>query len=301
MNSVNAIMARANKTNGELADMKQKVADSGGLLGGNTGIHIMGGGGPTADEIANKEKTDRWAIDDAIKSARSIGGRAATQLASGLIAAQTARRGQDIGAETAIAQQNVTARGQDINANSDVNRNQVAIRGQDIHANSDAARIGIEQGRLGIEGERTGILKAADTRAEKRSGIETGILQGQADDAGLLRGARGELNAAITTGDMTKIEAAKAKVIAAGGKFDKPNNEFTAVTDNMGINVTRTNKDTGAVDIINPKTGAVTSIAAPGAKMTPQQEHQSALQRAGNDAAKIKAINDLARKNGVIQ
>jgi hypothetical protein len=42
------------------------------------------------------------------------------------------------------------------------------------------------------------------------------------------------------------------------------NNEYTTTTDSMGLNITRTNKNTGAVDVIDPKTGGIrASIAAP--------------------------------------
>lgn len=174
-----------------------------------------------------------------------------------------------------------------------------------ITANLEAQRINNAtneaQQRYAIDQSRLGILQSDAARANDKWGIESGILKGQAADSEMIRSARTELSAAISSGDQAKIEAAKAKAVAAGIKFDKPSNEFAAVTDSMGMNITRTNKDTGAIDIIDPKTGAVKSIAAPGQQLSPQQELQLALQRAAGDPAKVKAINDRARANGVIQ
>jgi hypothetical protein len=54
------------------------------------------------------------------------------------------------------------------------------------------------------------------------------------------------------------------------------------------MNVTRTNKDTGAIDIINPKTGEVRSIAAPGARpAAPTYEAFAAQVQARNPGAKL--------------
>lgn len=250
MAGVNGIMARENAARQSMIDSQRTDIQPGG------GFSTLGDGGI---EAANAEKTARWRQDDLLsKSMRNpAAGQVALASASGQnqIATEGIRqvgqfRGQDMNFSSDMVRNGITARGQDLSAQSDANRNGVMMRGQDISAAEAARRLGVQQ--------------ADSARANDKWGIERGILQGQAADSEAVRGARGELNAALASGDPAKIEAAKAKAVAAGVKFDKPNNEFTAVTDSMGMNVTRTNKDTGAVDIINPKTGDVKSIPAPG-------------------------------------
>lgn len=250
MAGVNSIMARENKARGEMIDASIKA-------NGGNGVAILGDGGI---EAANAEKTARWRQDellDKVKSTPALAG-----VAQGIVAgnSQLAAEGMRSAANyaTEIARQGITARGQDLNAISDANRNAVTMRGQDISANADAQRLGIDRSRLDLAGQD-------QARAAEKWGVERSILQGQAADSEAVRSARSELTTAIASGDQAKIEAAKAKAVAAGIKFDKPNNEFTAVTDSMGTNITRTNKDTGAIDIIDPKTGKVQSIPGPGA------------------------------------
>lgn len=282
MAGANAIMARENKARGEMIDLSIKA-------NGGNGIAILGGDGPTDIERANAEKTARWRQDDLLSKARSnpsagrvaeISANANGQAAIESMRQATAVRGQDANYAAQVAQQGITMRGQDLNALSDANRNQVTMRGQDLGATTDAQRIGIEQGKL--------------QTANDRWGIEKGLIQGQVADADAVRGARSELSAAIALGDPAKIEAAKAKAVAAGVKFDKPNNEFTAVTDSMGMNITRTNKDTGAVDIIDGKSGSVkASIPAPGqrpaAQATAPAEAVAFLKQNPQQAAAFKA------------
>lgn len=224
MKGANEIMARENKARGELIDSMIKA-------NGGNGVAIL----PDRAQEDNMQNVLNKLTPDE---------RAKYELGR-------------LSSDAAIANQGITARGQDLNFQSDLNRNQVALRAQDIGAANDAQRISIDKSRLEIA--------AGDSaRAGDKWGIDKAILQGQAADSQLVRTARAELNAAIASGDPAQVEIAKAKAVAAGVKFDKPNNEFTAVTDSMGMNVTRTNKDTGAVDIINPKTGEVKSIPAPG-------------------------------------
>lgn len=254
MAGVNGIMARENKARGEMIDLSIKA-------NGGNGVAILGDGGI---EAANAEKTNRWALDDMAGRLKSAGTRteraALGQAMNSMINNQVQQRGQDLNYAASMAQQGITTRGQDLNAQSDANRNAVTMRGQDIGANTDAVRLGIDQQRLGIQQQDA-------NRAGDKWAIEKGVVQGQAQDAQSIRDARAELTDAINSGDPAKIEAAKAKAEAVGIKFDKPNNEFTAVTDANGINITRTNKDTGAVDIIDGRSGALkASIAAPGSK-----------------------------------
>ncbi len=122
-----------------------------------------------------------------------------------------------------------------------------------------AASMGVQLGQLDIR------RKELDRAGEKWD-IEKPEVEARAGDALKQREARLGLMDALEGGNAKEIEKARLKAVAAGVKFDKPNNEFTAVTDSMGLNITRTNKDTGQVDIINPKTGKVTTIPAPGTK-----------------------------------
>lgn len=263
MAGVNSIMARENKARGEMIDASIKA-------NGGNGVAILGDGGI---EAANAEKTARWRQDellDKVKSTPALAG-----VAQGIVAgnSQLAAEGMRSAANyaTEIARQGITARGQDLNAISDANRNAVTMRGQDIGANTDAVRLGIDQQRLGIQQQDA-------NRAGDKWAIEKGVVQGQAQDAQSIRDARAELTDAINSGDQAKIEAAKAKAVAVGIKFDKPNNEFTAVTDANGVNITRTNKDTGAVDIIDGRSGALkASIAAPGSKPAVTQAPATAI------------------------
>lgn len=64
-----------------------------------------------------------------------------------------------------------------------------------------------------------------------------------------------------------QLEAVKRGVLAP---FKEAKNEYSTNTDSMGMSITRTNKNTGAVDVIDPKTGQVrASIPAPGAVTKP--------------------------------
>lgn len=265
MAGVNGIMARENKARGEMIDLSIKA-------NGGNGVAILGDGGI---EAANAEKTNRWALDDMAGRLKSAGTRteraALGQAMNSMINNQVQQRGQDLNYAASMAQQGITTRGQDLNAQSDANRNAVTMRGQDIGANTDAVRLGIDQQRLGIQQQDA-------NRSGDKWALDKTILQGQAADAETVRTARAELNSAIAAGDQAKIDAAKAKAEAVGIKFDKPNNEFTAVTDANGFNITRTNKDTGAVDIIDGRTGALkASIAAPGSKPAVTQAPDTAI------------------------
>lgn len=159
-------------------------------------------------------------------------------------------------------------------------------------ANS-AIRAGIDQSRLGLEGRRMDLADKEALRAADKWSIEKPALQASAADLAAVRKARADLAEAITSGNPEQIQRANELASAAGIKFDRPNNEFTATTDSMGLNVTRTNKDTGAVDIIDPKSGKIISIPAPGqAPSRPSKAQYEAQIRAKNpgiNAAQIEA------------
>lgn len=246
------------------------------------GVSIMGDGGIDA---ANAEKTARWRQDDLLAMAKG-GNRAAGDVAATVangqnqIAVEGLRqvgqfRGQDLNFASDMARNGITARGQD-----------VTMRGQDIGAQSDAQRLDITRG--------------ADQRAGDKWSIDKTILQGQMGDANAVRAARSELSAAMESGDAAKIKAARIKAEAAGIKFEKPNNEFTAVTNQMG-GTTVLDKTTGAGSIFNVQGKKVADIPAPGSQITPQQEYQAAIARAAGNPDLIAKINERAKANGVIQ
>ncbi len=271
MKGVNDIMARENKARGEMIALSMPQV-------GGTAPGILGDGGIAAD---NAEKTARWRQDDLISLA-SRGNQGAIAAALGANARSNDVAGTNAAQLQSAELQNQTARyGQDVNAQRAAEANRVQMRGQDMTAAEAAARTGIDRDRLGL-------LRDAETRAGERTGLESTKIRGEIDDQKMVRDARSGLTAAIASGDPKKIEAAKASAVAAGIKFDKPNNEFTSVTDSMGMNVTRTNKDTGAIDIIDPKTGAVRSIPAPGAKpATPPFELFAAQAQAKNPGVRL--------------
>lgn len=257
MKGTNDIMARENKARGEMIALS--MPQVGGPAPG-----ILGDGGIAAD---NAEKTARWRQDDLISLANR-GNQGAIAAALGANARSNDVAGTNAAQLQAAELQNQTARyGHEVNAQRAAENNRIQMRGQDMTAAEAAARTGVDR-------ERLGILRDAETRAGERTGLERTKIRGEIEDQKIVRDARAGLTAAIISGDPKAIDAAKAKAVAAGIKFDKPNNEFTSVTDSMGMNVTRTNKDTGQVDIINTKTGEVRNIAAPGqpaaAKPVPQ-------------------------------
>lgn len=114
----------------------------------------------------------------------------------------------------------------------------------------ESRRLGIEDGKLGVAQQAEARAKGKDERDSMRQEL---VAKGLADFA-----------AAEDAGDAKGMSAARRAILANGGKIDRPNNEFTATTDSMGMNVTRTNKATGQVDIIDTKTGSMQQIPAAG-------------------------------------
>lgn len=180
---------------------------------------------------------------------------------------ETMTRGQDLNFGAAMAQQGITARGQDLNNQQAMSRDQVTMRGQDISGGNDAKRLGIDQSRLGIQ-------RADSARADAKWGIEGGILKGQAADSEMVRSARGELTSAINSGDPAKIEAAKAKAVAAGVKFDKDQSPSSSYTPNQagmpgGMAVTK-NPDGSMVLVPVDRNGVPGKSSMIGGKQQPQ-------------------------------
>jgi hypothetical protein len=257
MSEGNAAMARENKIRGEMLAMDptgfatpSAPMAPGQILPGEVAP------GVTRQDAENAEKTARWRMDDLIDKA-SRGNQVAIAAAMNSLGALERQREQNIGD---IQKANIAAdaqrAGQSMSYAAQMAGQGVTMRGQDLAAQEAALR--------------TGIMKTDSERAADKWGIEKKTMQGAQADSEAVRTARANLSAALASGDPVKIASAREQAVAAGIKFDKPNNEFTSVTDSMGLNVTRTNKDTGQVDIINPKTGEVRSIAPPGA--APQQK-----------------------------
>lgn len=252
MAGVNGILARENKARGEMIDSMVKAS------GGN-GIAVLPDGPPASQGLALSD------IQSAMKSAGTRAERAAYgQAMNTALNNQVQQRGQDMNYAATMAGQGITARGQDLNNERAASHDQVIMRGQDINATTDAAR-------MGIEGKRLGLAQTAEDRAADRWNVERPGILAQAKDSDAVRSARQGLMDAVASGDQKAIERARTAAVAAGIKFDKPNNEYVTTTDSMGMNITRTNKDTGAVDVIEGKSGKVkASIPGPGAQQAAQ-------------------------------
>lgn len=219
MKGGNDIMARENKARGEMIALS--MPQIGGPAPG-----ILGDGGIAAD---NAEKTARWRQDDLISLA-SRGNQGAIAAALGANARSNDVAGTNAAQLQAAELQNQAARyGHDVNAQRFAEANKVQMRGQDMTAAEAAARTGVDR-------ERLGILRDAETRAGERTGLESTKIRGEIDDQKMVRDARAGLTAALASGDPKKIEAAKANAVAAGIKFDAPQKvgvEFKP--DNIGL------------------------------------------------------------------
>jgi len=259
MAGVNGILSRENKARGEMID--SMVRASGGNGGATIGEVAPG---KTQNDLDNAEKTARWRQEDLIgKLGRGYDGAIAAAITANARSADVA--GTNAAQLQSAELQNQTARyGHDVNALRTAESNRIQMRGQDLAASEAAARTGIDRERLGITREDS-------ARAGERFGLEKTKTQGEIDDQRAMRDARSGLVSALASGDSNAINAARAKATAAGLKFDHPQQEFVTATDSMGMNVTRTNKGTGAIDIIDGKTGKVkASIPGQGAPAAAQ-------------------------------
>lgn len=274
MAGVNGILERENKARGEMIDLSIKA-------NGGNGVTSL----PDYTAAENAEKTNRWALDDMVGRMKSAGTRteraAFGQAMNAMISGQNqldveATRGQNQAAieqgRTAIA-----ARGQDLNFASSVAQQGLTARGQDLNAARDDQRIGIERSRLSL-------AETSQAQAGEKFALDKRIAEGQLADSDAVRAARTELSAALASGDPAKVAVAREKAIAAGVKLEKPNNEFTAVTNQMG-GTTILNKDTGAGAIYSVEGKKVVDIAAPGVK--PDATSQAADIKAQMQAGKI--------------
>lgn len=86
------------------------------------------------------------------------------------------------------------------------------------------------------------------------------------------KAAAGEARAALELEQNPGASKARLDAVRRGviDPFKETKNEFSTNTDSMGLTITRTNKDTGAVDVIDPKSGQIrASIPAPGVAAKP--------------------------------
>lgn len=287
MTEGNAATARANTTRGEMID--SMIAANGG-----NGIGLLGvdQNGMTQTDRDNQEKTRRWRQDDLLAQAKG-GNQAAGALASSLAQGDT-QRDVELSRQGAVRDGlALQARGQNLNYAAAVAQQGLTARGQDLNAARDDQRIGIERSRLSL-------AETGQAQAGEKFALDKRIAEGQLADSDAVRAARTELSAALASGDPAKVAMAREKAIAAGVKLEKPNNEFTAVTNQMG-GTTILNKDTGAGAIYNIEGKKVVDIAAPRGAVSPQQEYQAAIAAAAGDQKKIEAINARAKQMGVIQ
>lgn len=245
---VNDILARENKARGEMIALSMpQVGKTAPDTRDNDSLGTLPGG----------VSVEEWNRNVGVKTQLGLDPKARVAYEDQVAKNELLRRGQDLAHKAAMY-------GHDVQGQRAAGHDSVLMRGQDINAMSDAAR-------LGLEGKRIDVAKTAEDRAAERWNVERPGLVASAKDSETVRNARQGLMAAIESGDPKAIEKAKSAAVAAGIKFDKPNNEYVTTTDSMGMNITRTNKDTGAVDVIEGKSGKVkASIPAPGAQQTAQ-------------------------------
>ena len=241
-NDGNAVLARENA-------IRQSTIDS-----QRGGVAILGGSGGIGNErgaLLKKVMTPHAGSQNGqltaaqLNAARGIMG---DSQAEQLRAAEIAQRGNEAGQRLGLDQQRLGLNQQRIVSEKE----------------SSAARIGAEMARLGLDQQRFDL-------DEKRFGIDSKITEGRLQDEGFARLARQGLVDSATSKDPAEVNKARMSAIAAGiiKPEVQPKNEYaTNVTTNpMGTGVlaiTRTNKDTGAVDLIDPATGEVKSFGAGG-------------------------------------
>lgn len=235
MSEGNAVLARANA-------IRQSMIDSQAPKGGGSSYTGNGGGGMSKEREAllatvltpHKGAMNGQLTANQINAARGI---LADSQAEALKGAEIAQRGTEAEQRGLLDQQRLAA-----------------------EQGNQAARIGIDMERFGLDKQRFDMEQRAQA--------------GQLEDAGFVRQARQGLIDTANSKDQAAVNQARMKAIAAGIiKPEAPTkNEYTSVTDSMGLNVTRTNKDTGAIDIINPKTGETISIPAPGSVASPASQ-----------------------------
>lgn len=167
------------------------------------------------------------------------------------------------------------------------------IRGQQVDtriitfkdADGNLRTINVASELAGIGGTKEILTTHFQIKDDQRSGARLGLAQqefnaNRADKKEAKDKERERSDAAVSIylqqhpgASMSELNAVRTGVMPALPK--EVNNEYTTTTDSMGLNITRTNKNTGAVDVINPKDGSVRSIPSPGRAMTQQPQAAS--------------------------
>lgn len=262
MNEANSVLARANAT-------RQSMIDSAAPRSGGGSVGVIDS--PSA-AAGRDDSMIRDLYDATKKGTRSERANATLLLNNLLNQRNAAAMGKErMGHETDLAQMKMGHEGS------------LAQQRFALEQGAQAARQGIDMARLGM-----------DQRAH----------EGQMEDAGFARLARQGLIDTANSKDPVAVNNARMKAIAAGIlKPDTPRNEYsTAVTtDPMGkgvLAITRTNKENGAVDLIDPATGTVKSFGAGGAAGGKNVDPMAAAQAAIAKGADKAAVNARLRQMG---
>lgn len=156
------------------------------------------------------------------------------------------------------------------------------IRGQQVDTriitfkdgDGNLRTINVASELAGIGGTKEILTTHFQIKEDQRSGARLGLAQSEfdanrADKKEAKDKEKERADAAVSIyaqqhpgASKSELDAVRTGVMPAIPK--EVNNEYTTTTDSMGLNITRTNKNTGAVDVINPKDGSVRSIPAPG-------------------------------------
>lgn len=259
MFGANAVLARENAARQSMIDSQRG------------GVHILGGGGGIGDQamaaLYKKVTTAHPGAQNGQLTAAQI------NAARGIL---SDAQGEQLKAQELVARGNETAQ-------------RLALDKQRLAVDqaNNTARFGLDTGRLGLD--------------QQRFGMEQEAHKGLIDERGFLKTARQGLIDTANSKDQAAVNQARMRAIAAGIiKPEAPTkNEYaTNVTTNpMGTGVlaiTRTNKDTGAVDLIDPATGKVKSFGAGGQAVDPLSAAQSAIARGADKAA----VNARLRQMG---
>lgn len=233
----------------------------------------QGGASFIADpnEAANAEKTARWRQDELIGAIKQSGNRHGKSALGQALAAEI--NGQNgLTAET-LRQQ--TARdAQSMNANNAAVTQGLTRRAQDQAAARDADRTRIEEQRLAGNPLDNQARQLEINQKTRINTLQEQAVNGKTDEE--KQAARQSL-AALGIGAKAQDEY-DARVVESWDKGTK-----------NGEQVVTYNKRTGQ------------QVNQSSAQMSPQQEYQAAIARAGNDQDKINKINAIARANKVIQ
>jgi hypothetical protein len=264
----------------EAAGISLSRGPAGGLTitnngGGQGGLPAAGGSSTNANDgnavLARENAIRQSTIDSQRGGVAILGGSGGMGDERGALLKKvmTPHEGAQNGQLTA-AQLNVARGVIEDSQNEQLKAAEIAQRGNEAgqRLGLDQQRMAIEQGnqvaRLGVDMERFGLDK-------QRFGMDQKVLAGRMEDEGFVRLARQGLVDSATSKDPAEVNKARMSAIAAGiiKPEIQPKNEYaTNVTTNpMGTGVlaiTRTNKDTGAVDLIDPATGKVKSFGAGG-------------------------------------